>query len=147
MFSLCPIPGTVNSMRSTREWIRTDPAVKLWTWMADPGSTPLAQSPYLPSPYTPPPYPQDYTPAHARTEPQASDSAAESGALLAYLDTLPTLENQVLKSIYFDRRNLRQTAELLGLPVELVAAAMSRALRAVGRLLDAPVRNAGEVTG
>jgi DNA-directed RNA polymerase specialized sigma24 family protein len=71
-------------------------------------------------------------------------------ALLAHLDTLPPLENQVLNAIYFGRRNLRQTAELLELPIELVAAAMARALRMVGHFLDAPVHggsDAGELTG
>jgi DNA-directed RNA polymerase specialized sigma24 family protein len=115
--------------------------------MEDFRSLPLAESPYpLAQPHLHP-----YSPSHARTDPQPATATAYA-ALMAHLDTLPALENQVLHSVYFDRRSLRQTAELLELPIELVAAAMSRALRAIGRLLDAPVRggpeaDAGEFTG
>jgi DNA-directed RNA polymerase specialized sigma24 family protein len=106
--------------------------------MADPEQLPLTRSPYPRSQSDPP----SYVPVYVQPEP-----ATSIAALLAHLDGLPALEHQVLKSIYFGRRNLRQTAELLDLPIELVTAATSRALRAVGRLLDAPVHGPGELTG
>lgn len=106
--------------------------------MAEPEQLPLTRSPYPRLQSDPP----SYLPVQVQPEP-----ATSLAALLAHLDGLPALEHQVLTSIYFGRRNLRQTAELLDLPIELVTAATSRALRAVGRLLDAPAPGAGDVTG